>query len=57
MSLQSYGVVFRHVRPPSLFSFPGNMYSLSLFNLPFPAAFKGGLVFTQKLRGGGGCST
>lgn len=54
MSLQSDGVVFRHVRLPSLFSFPRNVYSL--FNLPFPAAFKGELVFTQKQRGGGGCS-
>lgn len=56
MSLQSDGVVFRHVRLPSLFSFLRNVYSLSLFNLPFPAAFKGELVFTQKQRGGGGCS-
>lgn len=53
MSLQPDGVVFRHVRLPLLFSFPRNVYSLSLFSLPFPAAFKGELVFTQK-RGGGG---
>lgn len=54
MSLQPDGVVFRHVRLPLLFSFPRNVYSLSLFNLPFPAAFKGELVFTQKRMGVGG---
>lgn len=50
MSLQPYGVVFRHVRPPSLFFFLE--MCLSLFNLPFPAAFKGELVFTQERRRG-----